>query len=306
MNREDNKSINEHITDMCCKPEMLGSLTSYTDGKLGRISSRRFERHIRKCSGCARALELTKIAVRTSVGLRKEYLEKAGRISDDTIIEARNRLLTTLRSEPAYLSQTVIPEAKINDRPHFRKAIFSLSAAAAGFIVVTGVILAVSQGNGLFLNKNGELNDYRTSMSSEMAIGNDSTNEEKAAESICETDMSKDAAMDESRQGAETGSGQEYSYDYDLAVAEALNVTEIDAPYNQTMIILLYRKDSIDKYHSIFTDIFEKSGKDAAIEIIGGDNPEKLIEYIGTQLAEDLSAKAVEENADFLVISTGG
>ncbi|MHB1453669.1 MAG: zf-HC2 domain-containing protein [Saccharofermentanales bacterium] len=106
--------------------------------------------------------------------------------------------------------------------------------------------------------------------------------------------------------------GQDYSWldpendmKYTATTAESFFSSEYSDTNYMYVGIFAYPKDTIDTYFETFNLILGTSAVHASIEITGGDNSQKLVEYTGEDEALYMLSKAEMNNAALLIISIG-
>ncbi len=281
-----NKAYNMN-DDLCSDPRYTEQITAYSDGDLKGFRRRQFEKHMKHCRKCSDAVRDSRFAVMILSGSREKFADLADELDPARTERARTALIAALRSEPSYNKAGMVRSESTVRSPGFRKMIYRVSALAAGVVVITGVIGVIrilSDDPGMQNYQSTKEEDSRYVMSSDTPAGN----------------MISDAFNDKA--GAEMDDKEALQTD---SIYEAVAYYEIDEPDKPYILLLIFKRDVISKYYDDFIQTYRDSGTDASVEIISGDNTQKLVEYTGTQKAEEISDAAVDNDADILVISIG-
>jgi hypothetical protein len=325
-----------HLSDPCCGTGDFHILTAYLDGELSPQHRSEFQTHLSTCSLCRHYVDVSTITMQAAKNMSAKNDAMIRSISADGILNAKSKLLQSIREE--YTVQNEVPqEEQSKKRPRIdffsrfaRNPISSYAATAAVFVVLF-LSIAVYTGIGR-LSKDAPLFPEGHEMATngdafDNPDGNDSSYDDaegaasysdETADTKNHTETDASVILPSGDFSAVPSSERQYlapsdafwlddarADEYRRNVEQALFSVEFADTTYVYIGIFGYPMDQIDDYRSILKNLVSESQYQPVIEIIGGENSQKLVEYTGEDEALFLLQRAEKNNALLLVVSIG-
>lgn len=285
----------------CCSDRYLQLITENVDGILTGYKVKRLQKHISKCPDCERVFKASCIASNVMKSVKIKYVVSEEVIDKYDVSAAQQQLIQSIRNEAAIRDTDHISEKNdsVKDKYLKKRLVYALSGSSAVVVLMIAFIVLWSG-----VNDSGFLKQNRAEYTDELTVESTTAtdNSKNSYDYNDEKDTGKDSMLAPEGIGSLVASLNEQISN---EIEEAVSVSEHTYDDGTYILILEYDKEHIHLYFNSIKSVLDDLGKETAIEMISGDNPRKLIEYIGTQTTEDDSELPVTSETDYLVISIG-